>query len=138
MKRKGIYDNWHQRKNFDKYGVRRINENLQARIAEDISREKKKASIVYNFDKDNFINGKLWFNEGFSLDEAPEKLKDNISFISGFKKAERVQYVNNLAYQTGIEYHNNGIPFEEIPEIYIKNEFFMEGYNSKKNKTLVK
>ena len=134
MSSKGIYDNWSRNakeRNNKRVGIQRSNQN---NVADDIAREKKKDSIVYNFDKDNFQNGKLWFNEGLSLDEAPDNLKDNISFISGFIKAEREQYVNDLAYQTGIEYRDKGILFDEIPEIYVKNEFFMEGYNSKKIK----
>lgn len=134
MGSKGIYDNWSRNakeRNNKRVGIQRSNQN---NVADDIAREKKKDSIVYNFDKDNFQNGKLWFNEGLSLDEAPDNLKDNISFISGFRKAEREQYVNDLAYQTGIEYRDKGILFDEIPEIYVKNEFFMEGYNSKKIK----
>ena len=134
MGSKGIYDNWSRNakeRNNKRLGIQRSNQN---NVADDIAREKKKDSIVYNFDKDNFQNGKLWFNEGLSLDEAPDNLKDNISFISGFRKAEREQYVNDLAYQTGIEYRDKGILFDEIPEIYVKNEFFMEGYNSKKIK----
>lgn len=138
MGSKGIYDNWRQRRNFEKYGLLRISDAVQTRLADDLSRDKKKDSIVYNFDKNNFNNGKLWFNEEFSLDEAPDYLKDNISFISGYNKAKRDQYVKNLAYQTGIEYRDKGVPFEEIPEIYKNNMFFMNGYNSRDEKTLVK
>ncbi len=138
MGNKGIYDNWKYRKNFEKYGLRRINESVQTRLADDLLREKKKDSIVYNFDNNNFQNGKLWFSEGFSLDESPDSLKNNVSFISGYRKAAREQYVNDLAYQTGIEYLEKGVPFEEIPDIYKNNEFFMSGYNSKESKSLRK
>ena len=138
MNGKGIHDNWSRKRkerNTKIIGIRLYNQNS---LADKIAREKKKDSIVYNFDKNNFINGKIWFNEGFSLDEAPDNLNDNASLISGFNKAKREQYVNDLAYKTGIEHRDKGVPLEELPEIYINNEFFMNGYNSKNGKTLIK
>lgn len=138
MGNNGIHDNWN-RKRKERISMQiSIQINRQNILADDLSREKKKDSIVYNFDKNNFNNGKFWFNEGFSLEEAPVDLKNNISFISGYNKAKRDRYVNNLAYQTGIEYRDNGVLFEEIPSIYINNPFFMNGYNKKEDKTLCK
>ena len=136
MGSKGIHDNWsrcRKERNSTRIGIQISNQN---NIADDITRVQKKDSIVYNYNETIFERGKLWFNEGLSLDDAPDNLKTNVSFVTGYNKAKRDQYVNDLAYQTGIEYRDKGILFDEIPEIYKKNEFFMNGYNS--NKTLVK
>lgn len=138
MKRNGIYDNWKYRKNFEKYGLRRISESVQSNLAEDLAREKNRDSIIHNFDKNSLQQGKNWFDEGLSLEDAPENLKKNASFVAGYKKAQRVQYINEQVYNAGVDYYNRGIPFDEIPKIYINNEFFIAGYNSIREKTLSK
>jgi len=135
---KGIYDDWKAKRNVRKflgYSHQIANQSI---VADNINNEKKKDSIVYNFDENNFNKGKLWFNEGLSLEEAPDNLKNNVSFVAGYQKAERVKSANELSFKTGIDFYDRGVPFEEIPKIYKNNEFFMNGYNSKSNKTLGK
>lgn len=132
---KGIYDDWKSKRNVRKYSSYSHQIANQTVVADNISNEKKKESIVHNYNVNDIERGKSWFYDGLSLEDAPIDLKNNASFIAGFKKAEREQYVNDLAYQTGIEYYNKGIPFEKIPEMYLNNEFFMSGYNSKKTLT---
>ena len=138
MSNNGIHDNWDRKKKERNSRQISMKINKYNHLSDDLIREKKKASIVYNFDKNNFNNGKWWFNEGFALDEAPDNLKDNVSFVAGFNKAKRDKYVNDLAYNTGIEYRNKGVSFEELPIIYKNNPFFMKGYNTELDKTLCK
>lgn len=138
MKRKGIYDNWKYRKNFEKYGLRKISESVQSSLAEDLARKKNKDNINNNFDKTNLEKGRIWFNGGLSLEDSPDDLKNNASFVAGYKKAERLQRINEQVYSIGVDYYNRGIPLSDIPKIYKNNEIFMAGYNKGNVKMLQK
>ena len=138
MGRKGIYDNSQLRKKVrHDYSYARQIAN-QTKISDDVKRVKQQNDIVHSFNKIEFDNGMNWFNNGFSLDEAPVDMKNNASFVGGYVRAKRIKSANELSYNTGIEYYDKGVPFEEIPIMYKKNEFFMSGYNSRRNKSLNK
>lgn len=127
MARKGIYDGWSSKKNVRKYyGYARQIAN-QSQIADELRQQKN--SIVNNYNKNDFDKGMNWFYEGISLDEAPEKLKDNVSFIAGYERSKRIRAANDLSYNTGVEYYEKGYSLEEIPKMYRDNPFFMDGYN---------
>ena len=66
---------------------------------------------------------------------ADEKLRNHPNFVAGFNYGKRIQYVNQLSYETGIEWFNRGIELDEIPENYKANEYFMDGYNSCKTRS---
>ena len=49
-----------------------------------------------DFDKNLFDKGKLWFDSGLSLEDADEKLKNDISFVKGFNHGARLDYINKM------------------------------------------
>ena len=106
----------------------------QNRVAKDIKNKEKMGNVTYN-DKKTFDAGFEWFESGFLLEDADEKLRNHPNFVAGFNYGMRIQYVNQLSYETGIEWFNRGVLLEEIPENYKNNEYFMDGYNSCYKKT---
>ena len=106
----------------------------QSCVARDIKNKEKMGKILTN-DRKTFDAGFEWFESGFLLEDADEKLRNHPNFVAGFNYGKRIQYVNQLSYETGIEWFNRGITLEEIPENYKNNEYFMDGYNSCKGKT---
>ena len=101
----------------------------QNRVAKDVKNKEKVGKVTTN-DRKTFDAGTEWFDFGFALEEADEKLRNNPNFIAGFNYGMRIQYVNQLSYETGIEWFNKGVELDEIPENYKNNEYFMNGYNS--------
>ena len=106
----------------------------QNRVARDV-RMKEMAHKVTSNDRKTFDAGFQWFENGFSLEEADEKLREHPNFIAGFNYGKRIQFVNQLSFETGIEWFNKGIEEEEIPENYKNNKNFMDGYNSCKGRS---
>lgn len=105
---------------------------LNSKVASDV---KRNSALKYNFDDPNYKNGINWFNSGLSLEDAPKELRNNGSFIMGFKKGQHNKIINDAFYETGIKYSRNGIPFDKIEEKYKNNEYFMNGYNSCKGRS---
>ena len=118
--------------NYKKNRVHSAGAALQYYVAQDVklknSRLKGYGSTI---DKDKGIK---WFNEGLTLEDAPEELRNNISFVNGFNYAYRIKLVNDTLYKTGIEYFERGISLIDVPEKYINNPYFMDGYNSCKGR----
>lgn len=103
-------------------------ENIQRRVAAHVRDENKKKNANYQVLIDNKIRhqGKLFFESGLSLDEAPDEMRNNSVFVEGYVKArERKQEVYDLGVQSFI----NGVSFNDIPKIYQNNIDFMQGYN---------
>lgn len=78
------------------YGkIRKDNNN---KVARDVREKKKteKYSQTDKFDKNLFERGIDWFNCGFPLSDAPEDIRNNTSFISGFQKGERLSLIASL------------------------------------------
>lgn len=132
MKSKGIYDNWEKRRNQTRYSLRSIQEFNQSLVAEDIKR--KENALRNGFDSKAFQRGFDWFEAGFSLDDAPENIRNNASFIAGFKRGKRIKLINQRLYDEGIKYYNDGVSLDEIPKNYRNNVYFMLGYNERKEK----
>ena len=101
----------------------------QERVAKDVKKKENAGKLTTN-DRKTFDAGYEWFESGFTLEDADEKLRNHPNFIAGFNYGKRIQYVNQLSYETGIEWFNKGIKEEEIPDNYKNNEYFMNGYNS--------
>lgn len=119
------------------YRIQRyMRENLQRRTANDVNDAKK----MENFDPKNAENyimkqrGKLFFEEGNFLDEAPEELKKNVFFVEGYEKASKRK---KELYDLGVQYFIDGIDYEKISEIYQNNNDFMQGYNDAFNQSLI-
>lgn len=129
MKNNGIYDNWKYSKNQCKYGSRAHSVSLQSQVANDVKRKLKQADIKHNFDKGIFVKGRNWCEEGFTLDDAPENMKNHPSFVAGFEKGKRLKLINQQLYELGREYYQNNTVFDDIPDKYKTSEFFMKGYN---------
>ena len=125
MGRKGIYDNWKYRKNFYKYGTKRISDDLQSNVAEDVSIKTNRGSIKYNYDEDMFLKGRKWCEEGFKLEEAPNDMRSNVSFVAGYDKERRLMSINQQLYDLGREYYEKGTLLEN----YRQSKFFVDGYN---------
>jgi len=102
---------------------------LNSKVANDI---KNNNSLKYRFD-DAYKKGIEWFQLGLSIDDAPEKLKKDGSFVKGFERGKTIKLVNDTLYDTGREYYLKGIPVDDIPAKYVNNEFFMSGYNDAAN-----
>lgn len=118
-----------RRKEMDnkKYYVKDRRTALQYGVSQDI-----KPDTHFRFD-DDFIRGIEWFNSGLSLEDAPEKLRNNNSFCKGYARGEFESIQKKKLYDTGVEYFDKGIDIEKIPNNYKENEMFMSGYNDASN-----
>lgn len=134
MSKKGIYDNTKIRRNNQKYNTRGIQECNQSLVAADIKRNNNKDKISHNFDEKLFIKGREWFESGLPLKDAPEDMKKNVSFISGFRKGQRLQLINDTLYETGVDFYNRGVLLEDAPINYRDNEYFKAGYKDAKER----
>ena len=81
-------------------------------------------------DKSIFDAGMQWFNNGFSLDDASDEMKNKLSFVEGFKKAKRLDSINKQLFELGREWYLNGRNIDDAPENYKNNEYFCNGYGS--------
>ena len=132
MNKNGIYNDWKIRRNQKKYGLKTIQELNQSMVARDI--KDKLDTIINNFEKDKFKMGIDWFDSGFTIDEAPVEIRDNASFISGFRRGERLKFINQQLYEEGKKYFEKGFSLDEVPKNYINKEYFILGYNDAMNK----
>ena len=112
--------------------MEQIRDYYQRQISQDISQKQKKNSLTYNFNKEKFDQGEQWFNDGFSLDNAPLEMKNDSSFAAGFRKAERIQSIDMQLFNLGKEYFLEGKSLEDVPKNYIDRKPFVDGYNSMK------
>lgn len=99
-------------------------------ISKDIEKKNKPIKHSYNNVEDR-QKGFDWFNNGLSLEEAPEEMQNNASFIVGYNRAYRAKIINDNLYDLGREYYERGVSLEDIPERYKDDEYFINGYNSK-------
>lgn len=118
--------------NYRKNRIQSAGAALQYYVSQDVKfKNKQLKSYGNSIDKDKGIN---WFNEGLSLDDAPEELRNNVSFVNGFNYAYRIKLVNDTLYKTGVEYFERGVSLIDVPEKYTDNKYFMDGYNSCKGR----
>ena len=81
-------------------------------------------------DKTLFDAGMQWFNNGFSLDDASDEMKNNNSFVDGYKKGKRLDAINKQLFELGREWYLNGRNIEDAPANYKNNKYFCDGYGS--------
>lgn len=81
------------------------------------------------FEKDIFEKGSQFFYDGLSLEDAPLELRENVTFINGFKRAKRISEINESLRLLGAEWRQSGIPLDNAPKNYINNPYFIDGYN---------
>ena len=64
--------------------------------------KRKKAEAAHNepFDINIYNKGMEWYNSGLSLDEAPDNEKNNIHFVNGYERAERLARLEELRSST--------------------------------------
>lgn len=61
-----------------------------------IERMKKIQEIENSRSIEKYKLGEDWFNNGFSFEEAPLELQENISFKYGFERGKRLAYIQGL------------------------------------------
>ena len=108
-------------------------------IDADIKREKKmieSASKSVKFDKEKWDKGVSWFNEGFLLDEADNKLVNDRNFINGYNHAKRIKLVNDQLECYGRDWFLAGKQLDDANERYTSHHAFVKGYNDAKNESL--
>ena len=111
-------------------------ENIQRRVAAYVRDQHKLENVDLQKLVDNKIRhqGKLFFERGLFLEDAPEEMRNNSAFIEGYENAkDRKQEV----YDMGIQYFVNGIKFKDISAIYQNNKDFMQGYNDARDMSLI-
>ena len=79
-------------------------------------------------DKTIFNAGMEWFNNGLSLDDANEDMRNNNSFIEGFEKGKRLDAINKQLFELGKDWYLNGRNINDAPQNYINNKYFCMGY----------
>lgn len=100
--------------------------NLNSRLValdENVKRMKNTA----NFNKNIFMAGGKWFEEGYDLEEADDKLRLDENFICGYEHMERLYKIHDDLYSMGRDCYLNGEDLSIFPEG--KNKYFLEGYN---------
>ena len=123
-----------RQRNCQKYSERSARAALQYYVAKDVNYKNNSIKHGYNssIDKDKGIK---WFNDGYTLEDAPEDMKNNVSFLNGYNYAYRIKLINDKLFELGVEYYNKGIALCNIPEKYSDNMYFMDGYNSCKTRS---
>ena len=80
-------------------------------------------------DKTIFDKGFMWYENGLSLDDASDEMKNNFNFINGYEKAKRIKNINENLEILGSEWFESGLSLDNAPSSYINNPYFMDGYN---------
>ena len=111
---------------------RRYNAILQDKVARDVHKRTINGTILG--DKNDFDNGFMWFKNGLSLEDADNSMKNNQSFVAGFRKAERLELINQYLYEEGKKYFQQGLSLDNAPINYKNNAHFIQGYNYTDNR----
>ena len=127
MSNREIYRSYKEKKRTSLEKVKILDDILQSNVANDIKMKASNKSSIGN--KNDFDNGLAWFNSGLLLEDASLDMKNNPSFIAGFKKGERLVVINQSLYEEGKKYFEQGLPLESAPKNYKDNEYFILGYN---------
>lgn len=111
-------------------------ENIQRRVAAYVREQRKSENVDNQKLVDNKIRhqGKLFFERGAFLEDAPEDMRNNDAFIEGYENAKnRKQEI----YDMGVQYFIDGIKLKDISSIYQNNKDFMQGYNDARDMSLI-
>ena len=85
-------------------------------------------------DKAILDKGFMWFENGLSLDDASDEMKNNFNFVNGYEKAKRMKNINENLAILGFEWFESGLSLDNAPSTYINNPYFIEGYNKASEK----
>jgi hypothetical protein len=94
-------------------------------------KETEKAKDPYN----KFIleSGMKWYNDGHSIDEADESIKNNSNFIRGFELAMRQDYIRKDLESQGAQWYYACKSLEEASPRMQNCVSFVKGFNDAKN-----
>ena len=53
-------------------------------------RDHEKMAVSRELDRKAYEDGQKWFDSGLGLEDAPEELKNNRSFVYGFERGQRL------------------------------------------------
>lgn len=93
----------------------------------------EKMTATDKYDSNIFEKGINWFNEGMSLEEAPDNIKNNTNFIRGYERAKRLALIEGHLYDLGKKYFEDGLEIENIPLKYRNSDSVIKGYNDAKD-----
>lgn len=106
-----------------------LSESADSIITECNTRKKMQNTLPqYSFDKVIFEQGEIWYNNGYTLEEAPEKVRNNSNFINGFNRAKRLKNDEACFYNLGVKLYNDGISWEVAQARYGENPVVLRGY----------
>jgi len=111
-------------------------ENIQRRVAAYVRDQQKLENVDLQRLVDNKIRhqGKLFFERGLFLEDAPLDMRNNSAFIEGYENArDRKQEIYDMGAQSFID----GIKIKDISIIYQNNKDFMQGYNDARDMSLI-
>lgn len=111
----------------DKKNASRMSEGFNSRLVA-LDRDLKNMKNTANFNKNIFNAGGKWFEEGFDLEEADEKLREDDNFIDGYHHMERLYDINDILYKEGSNYYLSGKDLSSLPVEKSNNKYFLEGY----------
>lgn len=111
-------------------------ENIQRRIAAHVRDEKKLENVDLQKIIDDKIRhqGKLFFERGLFLEDAPKDMKNNSAFIEGYENAKNRK---TEVYDMGVQCFIDGVKYKDIPHIYQNNNDFMQGYKDARDMSLI-
>lgn len=120
--------------NIDDFPDRQAKHVREARnglILSDANYKKKKQPVISNYDMTAYDIGYTFNEAGFSLDEAPDNLKNNPTFKNGYNRYDRVLMIAKCEREAGINYYNSGKRLEDMREERLAklSDNFIDGYN---------
>ena len=92
----------------------------------------------YNVKRINSEMFNLGMIDGSNKDitSIPEDKKIDSSYVWGFERAKRILKAQADSYELGKIYYTSDCLFEDIPDNYKNNGYFMQGYNELMNENL--
>lgn len=81
-------------------------------------------------DMDMFKQGKNWYKDGFSIDDAPDMMRYNSYFINGFEKEQS-------DYDLGMQKFIEDVNLKEYSEQHRASQSFIQGYRDAYHQSLI-
>lgn len=118
------------------------NKRLQAQIRKDTANKittdilgkklREEHRPDYTYSKNLFQEGFEWFNSGLSLEDAPKDKLGNTSFVKGFERGKRLDFINTMIYNDGYDFYTSGGNLDIASDKMRNNEHFVRGFNDAK------
>ena len=80
------------------------------------------------FDKTLWDAGVIWFDEGLTLEDADDEVRNCNSFVRGFEFAKRLKSVNNRLVLLGTEWFLGGNELKDANENLRTSPYFIKGF----------